>query len=68
VTGGFAAAAVSQREASGQQILGEGEVAEQGEFALTPASGFGAFWSSVHLKAIMHSESMKIKSIFRTRK
>jgi hypothetical protein len=64
VTGGLAATAVSQREAAWQQILGQGELAEQGEFALAPASGLGTFRGSFHLNAIMHSETIESKSFF----
>jgi hypothetical protein len=64
VTGGFAATAVSQRDAAWQQILGQGELAKQGELALAPASGIGTFGGGFHLNVIMHSETMKIKSFF----
>jgi hypothetical protein len=60
MAGGFAAAAMGEREGAGQEILGQGETAEHGELALAPASGLGTFWGGVHLNALIHAETKKI--------
>jgi hypothetical protein len=62
VAGGFAAAAMGDGKGAGQEILGQGELAQQSELALAPASGLGTFWGDIHLNVIMHSEMMKINS------
>jgi len=53
---GFAAAAVSQGEGTGQKILRERKLAKTGELPLAETGGFWTFGAGVHLKAIMHSE------------
>jgi len=42
VAGRFSAAGMADGEGAGQEILGEGELAEQGEFALAEAGSLGA--------------------------
>jgi hypothetical protein len=64
----LAATAVSEGQRAGQQILGQGELAEASELALTEAGGFWAFRSDIHLNAIMHTETSASQDFLRTRK
>jgi hypothetical protein len=53
---GSAAAAVSEGQRAGQQVLREWKLTEAGELTLTEAGGFWAFGADIHLKAIMHTD------------
>jgi len=65
---GLAAAAVSEGERAGQQVLGEGKLAEAGELTLAETCGLWAFGADIHLKAIMHTEVGSSQGFLRTRK
>jgi hypothetical protein len=56
MAGRLTAAAVSERERTGQQIGRDGKAAKEFELALPESCGSGTFGCNLHMSVIIHAE------------